>query len=354
LNAHSEACFALAAQREAGAAPAAEAHFQRFLAHRALPLIQSCAVLMTLNSLGTVVRMALALSSPRWARNSSVLGYLPMLHSISRDGPAPVTALRVPEDVARRICHLVLPCFALVRLPMMFSLFVSSTSPSRREWCVRGPRRPTRLVRSRRASLPPPASLGSPCRRGRALGPRRGAERAVVDSSLGPWEPSAGRFWVPCVPQRRASRMHALPSCVGWARWPQPHARCAQLSRWPDSLAPLRLCARYISNHVRMFTTAVLVETATSTILLEGAVWLFLHRLVVWPPAMVLCSSLGDIISHHMLVRARPPLHCNAGIDAAAMARADGALMCADCLRPLPLRSRCRCGSTWACCCCAS
>jgi hypothetical protein len=103
-----------------------------------------------------------------------------------------------------------------------------------------------------------------------------------------------------------------------------------------------------------MFTTAVLVETATSTILLEGAVWLFLHRLVVWPPAMVLCSSLGDIISHHMLVRARPPLHCNAGIDAAAMARADGALMCADCLRPLPLRSRCRCGSTWACCCCAS
>ena len=137
LNAHSEACFALAAQREAGAAPAAEAHFQRFLAHRALPLIQSCAVLMTLNSLGTVVRMALALSSPRWARNSSVLGYLPMLHSVSRAGPAPVTALRVPEEVARRICHLVLPCFALVRLPMMIALFVWSTSPSKREWCVR-------------------------------------------------------------------------------------------------------------------------------------------------------------------------------------------------------------------------
>jgi hypothetical protein len=225
LNAHSEACFALAAQREAGAAPAAEAHFQRFLAHRALPLIQSCAVLMTLNSLGTVVRMALALSSPRWARNSSVLGYLPMLHSISRDGPAPVTALRVPEDVARRICHLVLPCFALVRLPMMFSLFVSSTSPSRREWCVRGPRRPTRLVRARRASLPPPASLGSPCRRGRALGPRRGAERAVVDSSghgtecgtfLGSMRPTASRI---------------------------THARTAQL-RWLGSLAPTACAVR--------------------------------------------------------------------------------------------------------------
>lgn len=71
-----------------------------------------------------------------------------------------------------------------------------------------------------------------------------------------------------------------------------------------------------------MFTAAVLVETATSNILLEGAVWLFLQRVVVWPPAMVLCSSLGDIIGHHMLVRARPPLHWDASADAAAMTRA--------------------------------
>ena len=147
LNAHSEACFALAAEREAGAAPAAEAHFRRFMAHRSLPLIQSSAVLMTLNSLGTAVRMALALTSSRWARNSSVLGYLPMLHATSPNGPAPVTALRVSEEVARRICHIVLPFFGLLRLPVMVALFVCSTSPSWREWCV--PREPLSQLRAR-------------------------------------------------------------------------------------------------------------------------------------------------------------------------------------------------------------
>ena len=211
LNAHSEACFTLAAQREAGAAPAAEAHFRRFLAHRALPLIQSCAVLMTLNSLGTAVRMTLALSSPRWARNSSVLGYLPMLHSVSRDGPAPIIALRVSEDVARRICHIVLPFFGLLRLPLMIALFVCSTSPSWREWCAQlGALRPhSRRVRERRPTLQLSARLSA------TAATRRGARASASEASghSGPLGAAAGKMLVASVPPLSVSRACASRSC---------------------------------------------------------------------------------------------------------------------------------------------
>ena len=67
-----------------------------------------------------------------------------------------------------------------------------------------------------------------------------------------------------------------------------------------------------------MFTVAILVETFTSTILLEGMVWYYLQRVVVWPPAMVICSTLGDIIGHHMLVRNRRPAALWLYIDAPA------------------------------------
>ncbi len=136
LNAHSDACFARAAEREAGAAPAAEARYLCFLAFRTLPFVQSIAVLLTLNVLGTTFRMGLALSSPRWARSSSSLGSVPMLHSILRAGPPPVSALRVPEDVALRICRAMMVPFGLMRFPTALSLFVLSTSPARREWCA--------------------------------------------------------------------------------------------------------------------------------------------------------------------------------------------------------------------------
>ena len=333
LNAHSEACFALAAAREAGAAPAAEAHFRRFMAHRSLPLIQSSAVLMTLNSLGTAVRMALALTSSRWARNSSVLGYLPMLHATSPSGPAPVTALRVPEEVARRICHIVLPFFGLLRLPVMVALFVCSTSPSWREWCA--PHGPldaaacaTRPHRHRSAQLR--GSSGAGLARGPQPWSRSGSACCVrvfapaVRDSL----------WFHSIPLVHATSSPGLCARFGRGRVFVTALRARREFRLTcASLHSLALCLRYITNHVRMFTAAILVETFTSTILLEGVVWYYLQRVVVWPPAMVICSTLGDIIGHHMLVRARRPAASRPCISAAALRAFLRAEKCAEVLR---------------------
>jgi len=225
LNAHSEACFALAAQREAGAAPAAEAHFRRFLAHRALPLIQSSAVLLTLTSLGTSVRMALALTSPRWARTSSALGYLPMLHSVSRNGPPPIAAQQLAanaEAVARSIIRLVLPLFALVRLPVMLALFVCSTSPSWREWCVPAAHcyaapRPRAALLGVFATRP---RLGQPWRRAaRALRPPSSAAQC---SLLRLWHAGALRFPTP---------KHSSPASPAREARPRVPCRCTGRSR---------------------------------------------------------------------------------------------------------------------------
>jgi hypothetical protein len=144
LNAHSEACFARAAEREERAAPAAEAHYLRFLAYRSLSLAQTTGVLLTLNALGTTFRMGLALSSPRWSRTDSSLGSVPMLHSVTRDGLPPMSALRVPEETALAMCRALFPAFAFLRFPVMLALFWLSTSPSRRQWCARRPASPWR------------------------------------------------------------------------------------------------------------------------------------------------------------------------------------------------------------------
>jgi hypothetical protein len=137
LNAHSEACFARAAEREAAQGqPSAEAHYLRFLAYRSLPVVQTSGVLLTLNALGTAFRMGLALSSPRWSRSDSSLGSVPMLHSMARGGPPPVSALLVPPETALTICRALFPAFAFLRFPVVLALFWLSTSPSRRPWCA--------------------------------------------------------------------------------------------------------------------------------------------------------------------------------------------------------------------------
>ena len=138
LNTHSEACFARAAARESQSEPDEE-HYSRFLAWRSLPLVQTVAVLLTLNALGTSFRMALALSSPRWARASSSLGSVPVLHPLRGLPGEPMSALRVPEEDALALCRMLLPPFALLRFPTSLALFVVSTSPQWREWCAQTP-----------------------------------------------------------------------------------------------------------------------------------------------------------------------------------------------------------------------
>lgn len=51
---------------------------------------------------------------------------------------------------------------------------------------------------------------------------------------------------------------------------------------------------------MRLFFFTMVVEVLTATVALEGLVWLKLHRVIVWPPAMVMCATLGDVIAHYM------------------------------------------------------
>jgi sorbitol-specific phosphotransferase system component IIBC len=71
---------------------------------------------------------------------------------------------------------------------------------------------------------------------------------------------------------------------------PRPVSRCSRL-------------ARYVNNHVRVYFGTIMVETLIATVMLENVVWRHLKRVVVWPPAMIMCATLGDVIAHYMSVR---------------------------------------------------
>ncbi len=56
---------------------------------------------------------------------------------------------------------------------------------------------------------------------------------------------------------------------------------------------------------MRLYFCTIMLETLVATVVLETVVWRHLHRVVVWPPAMIMCATLGDVIAHYMSVRAR-------------------------------------------------
>jgi hypothetical protein len=51
---------------------------------------------------------------------------------------------------------------------------------------------------------------------------------------------------------------------------------------------------------------ALVMETLTTTVILEWLVWFRLGRVVVWPPAPIICATLGDIIAHYNFPFALP------------------------------------------------
>ena len=115
------------------AAAVEEAAYQKFLALRGLPVVQTSLLLMVLNSLGTAVRLGLPLLDARFARvRSRGLAALPVLHSL--DGQPPLLPSDLPEEVLRRFAALLFPAIACVRLPAHVAAFYVTTSPAWRPW----------------------------------------------------------------------------------------------------------------------------------------------------------------------------------------------------------------------------
>ena len=138
LQRHVELCAARVAAGGAaeGLPPGEEQAYQRFLALRGLPVVQSGVLLMVLNSLGTAVRLGLPLLDARFARvRSRGLAALPVLHAL--DGQPPLLPSDLPEDVLRRFAALLFPPIAFVRLPAHAAFFYVTTSPAWRPWYLR-------------------------------------------------------------------------------------------------------------------------------------------------------------------------------------------------------------------------
>ena len=135
LRAHTEVCFARASRVTVEETTVAEeTAYQHWLAVQALPLVQTSAVLMTLNSLGSAVRVGLVLLGPRFARVKSSLSALPLLYALPSTGLPPLLPSDVLEDALRSMAALVLPAMVLVRLPYHLAFFYVTTTPSWRDW----------------------------------------------------------------------------------------------------------------------------------------------------------------------------------------------------------------------------
>jgi hypothetical protein len=137
LQRHVELCAARRAGGGDGAGEGAardeEAAYQRFLALRGLPMVQTSLLLLVLNSLGTAVRLGLPLLDARFARvRSRGLAALPVLHSL--DGHPPLLPSDLPDDVLWRFAALLFPAIAAVRLPTHVAAFYVTTSPAWRPW----------------------------------------------------------------------------------------------------------------------------------------------------------------------------------------------------------------------------
>ena len=135
LRAHTEVCFARASRVTVEETTVAEeTAYQHWIAVQALALVQTSAVLMSLNSLGSAVRVGLVLLGPRFARVKSSLSALPLLYALPSTGLPPLLPNDVPDAALRSMAALVLPAMVLVRLPCHLAFFYVTTTPSWRDW----------------------------------------------------------------------------------------------------------------------------------------------------------------------------------------------------------------------------
>ena len=222
LQQHSEQCFRRLStgSRDGGASPTLpfdeEEAYKQYLALRALRLVQTGSLLITLNSLGTATRLGLPLLASRWERVHSrglAQSAMPVLYSPVA-GDAPLLPSHLPDGVLRQFARRLLLPVALLRLPASIAVFVLTTSPAWRHW--------------------------------------------------------------------------------------------------------------YLRHHERVWSAMLVLETLVAGFYLEAVIWDLLHRVVVWPAAMIVTMTIGDLIAHVTGVRA-PPSRCTRGKARYGMSHSEGA-----------------------------